>query len=151
MVDYAAKGLTEEVTVTLTKPDPSVKLGMTLAIYSNDVPHPRIQDMAPGALAAVSGQLKKEDVIISINGFPVKDDVEAARIMGDASSEVVLVIKRSANPVMSEPPSLAEASLSIRTSGRLHLEATRKASMSGKIDQVKIEQVAREEAVSDEL
>ena len=57
----------QAVTVTLTKPDPTARLGVVLAAYASE-PHPQIQDVTPGGLAAESGQLRKKDVIVSING-----------------------------------------------------------------------------------
>jgi len=94
-VDWAANGLDEETTVVLKKPDASAKLGMTLAVFTNDVPHPRIQEMREGAVASNSGLLRIEDVIVSINGTVVKDDTEAAEILGQAGLEVQLCIRRS--------------------------------------------------------
>ena len=88
----AVKVSHHEVTVTLTKPDATTKLGLRMSADKDS--HPQIDDMAPGALAAESGQLKKKDVILSINGTPVKGATEAAGLLGAAGSEIVLVIKR---------------------------------------------------------
>ena len=82
----------EVISVTLIKPHPKAKLGLTMSGDKDS--HPQIDDMAPGALAAESGQLKKKDVILSINGTPVKGATEAAGLLGAAGSEIVLVIKR---------------------------------------------------------
>ena len=88
----AVKVSHHEVTVTLTKPDPTAKLGLIMSADKDS--HPQIDDMAPGALAAESGKLKKKDTILSINGTPVKGATEAAGLLGAAGSEIVLVIKR---------------------------------------------------------
>jgi hypothetical protein len=92
--DWARYMLTEEVTVVLRKASPDSSLGMTLAKYPDDVPHPRVFDLSPVGLGAKSGLLRPKDVIVSVNGQFVDSDVTAAHAIQRAGLEITLLLRR---------------------------------------------------------
>ena len=86
----------EEVTVTLTKPGPTAKLGVNFGNWpqTGDARRAHIESMTPGGLAAESGKLQMKDVIVSINGSPVTNKEEACALIGAADGNIVFVLKR---------------------------------------------------------
>lgn len=60
------------------RPHLAARLGMTLGMYPDDVPHPRIVSIEPSGVAATSGLLRRRDVIVSVQGQVVKNDTQAS-------------------------------------------------------------------------
>lgn len=94
MADWDKFKLTEELTVVVSKASKEDKLGMTLAMFSDDVPHPRIKDMTEGMAAAKCGQLKPRDVLVAVDGTQCDSDAEAAQLLGAAGLDIKLTIRR---------------------------------------------------------
>ena len=105
MTDWAKFKLTEELTVVVNKASAADKLGMTLAMFSDDVPHPRIKDMSDGMAAAKCGQLKPRDVLFAVDGTQCNSDAEAAQLLGAAGLDIKLTIRRDPDLQQAAPSS----------------------------------------------
>ena len=65
--------------------------------YEGDDGHPRIGKVHPGS---ISGNLEKDhlvqgDIVLEINGTPVSNGPEAAKIIGPASGDLVFKVMRA--------------------------------------------------------
>ena len=92
---FATLGLTEELSVVISKPTPDARLGATLATFKDDCGYPRVAGaplrgpriserspnlqfalaraaaLKPDGLGATSGKLFRHDVVIKVNGKDV--------------------------------------------------------------------------------
>ena len=98
-VEWAKYRLTEEATVVLHRPDLNTGLGVTLAKYPHDVPHPRIFELSKDGIAARSGLLKVKDVIVAVNGVSVNSDAAAAQVLQLTGLQITFTIRRTPSPL----------------------------------------------------
>ena len=99
-VEWAKYRLTEEATVVLHRPDLNTGLGVTIAKYPHDVPHPRIFELSKDGIAARSGLLKVKDVIVAVNSVSVSSDADAAQELQLAGSlQITFTIRRTPSPL----------------------------------------------------
>jgi len=98
-VDWAKYRLTEEATVVLHRPDVQTGLGVTLAKYPHDVPHPRIYELSRDGIAAKSGLLKVKDVIVAVNNVSVNSDAAAAQVLQLSGLQITFTVRRTPSPV----------------------------------------------------
>ena len=80
--------------VRLIKESAETKIGLRLEDRKSDG-LPKIVTIAPGGAAAVGGQLRKGDVLISVNGQDVRGHKRAAEVLREASGDIQLVVQRS--------------------------------------------------------
>ena len=97
-VNWAKYRLTEEKTVVLNRPDLNTGLGVTLAKYPHDVPHPRIFELAKDGVAAQSARLKAKDVIVAVNGVSVNSDAAVAQVIQLTGLQITFTIRRAPSP-----------------------------------------------------
>ena len=98
-VDWAKYRLTEEATVVLHRPDVHTGLGVTLAKYPHDVPHPRIYELSRDGIAAKSGLLKVKDVIVAVNNVSVNTDAAAAQVLQLGGLQITFTVRRTPSPL----------------------------------------------------
>ena len=99
-VEWAKYRLTEEATVVLHRPDLNTGLGVTIAKYPHDVPHPRIFELSKDGIAARSGLLKVKDVIVAVNSVSVNSDAAAAQeLQLTGSLQITFTIRRTPSPL----------------------------------------------------
>jgi hypothetical protein len=98
-VEWAKYRLTEEATVVLHRPDLNTGLGVTLAKYPHDVPHPRIFELSKDGIAAKSGLLKVKDVIVAVNSVSVNSDAAAAQVLQLTGLQITFAIRRTPSPL----------------------------------------------------
>ena len=96
--------VTHELTVVIPKATHDTPLGVSLCRYTHDIGHPRVADLKQGGPAASSGKLRKNDVIVKINGTTVKDDKAAADLIQRASGDVTFVVHRTHAVAPGESP-----------------------------------------------
>ncbi|KAL3920506.1 MAG: hypothetical protein SGPRY_005228 [Prymnesium sp.] len=82
-----------EKTVVMHKPSQTTKLGLRLEDRKPDRV-PKIVAVAPNSPAANCKELKKGDLVLSVNGQPVESHRVAAQMMSGAVGDVTLVILR---------------------------------------------------------
>ena len=85
-----------DLTVVIQKPTADTKIGLRLEDRKADG-LPKIVAIAPGAAAYSSGQLKKGDAIVSVNGKDVSGHKRAAEVLKDAVGDIQLVIQRKSS------------------------------------------------------
>jgi len=89
---------TVEKMVVITKTDASSMVGMTLAMFTREGDNPealpRIHHLHEAGLAAASGQLQIDDILVSVNGVDAQNDVVASKLIRDAQGEIILKIRR---------------------------------------------------------
>jgi hypothetical protein len=91
---WAQYGLGDEVDVVLHKPSAEARLGLGLALFPGDVPHPRVSTIADGGIAAASGSLFVRDVIVCIDGASVATDADAGRLLAAGGNDITLTVRR---------------------------------------------------------
>jgi C-terminal processing protease CtpA/Prc len=82
--------------VTLTKGSAGNKIGLTL---DGDTGPPRVQATEPASVAALSGRIHPDQLVLSINGQPVNGHEEATALIKQAEGEVKLVLSND-NPFL---------------------------------------------------
>ena len=102
-VDWAKYRLTEEATVVLHRANLSASLGVTLAKYPHDVPHPRIYELVKDGIAERSGMLRPKDAMVAVNGVSVDSDAAAAQVIGSSGLQITFTIRRAPSPLNALP------------------------------------------------
>ena len=102
-VDWAKYRLTEEATVVLHRANLSASLGVTLAKYPHDVPHPRIYELVKDGIAEQSGMLRPKDAMVAVNGVSVDSDAAAAQVIGSSGLQITFTIRRAPSPLNALP------------------------------------------------
>ena len=83
----------------LHRPDIHTGLGVTLAKYPHDVPHPRIYELSRDGIAAKSGLLKVKDVIVAVNNVSVNTDAAAAQVLQLSGLQITFTVRRTPSPL----------------------------------------------------
>uniref|UniRef100_A0A7S3FJB7 PDZ domain-containing protein n=1 Tax=Haptolina ericina TaxID=156174 RepID=A0A7S3FJB7_9EUKA len=82
-----------DLTVLVRKDTVDTKIGLRLEDRKADG-LPKIVQITPGGAAMASGQLKKGDVLVSINGMDVRGHKRAAEVLKEAQGDIKMVIRR---------------------------------------------------------
>jgi C-terminal processing protease CtpA/Prc len=82
--------------VTLTKGSANNRIGLTL---DGDKGPPRVQSTEPASLAALSGRIHPDQLVLSINGQPVDGHEQATAIIKQSVGEVKFVLSND-NPFL---------------------------------------------------
>ena len=82
--------------VKLYKPEVDSKLGLVLFTPCEDRgdTRPRIKSMREGAIAADSGVLEIDDIILKVNGQPAKGHTETTKMLKEAKGNITITMFR---------------------------------------------------------
>jgi len=88
--------MASDLTITVHKNSVDDKIGLRLEDRKPDG-LPKIVQISPGGAAAACGQLKKGDVLLSVNGMDVRGHKRAAEVLKEATGDIALLVRRNSS------------------------------------------------------